>query len=153
MEDALDGVKAYFDANLEAMLTTIASERSVTIPKWKSMDTAEIRSRQYLSIEILPDTTVPDYSDDESPLEEPWDYHNINVLITYAGNDAKDVQYTLLRYREAIKRLINGDGTFGDLFNRVRIGATDYSPMVEAQDNKKLVQIMFQDLEVRVYDD
>lgn len=150
MEDVLDGIAAYFTSNLAAALTAIETARGVTITAWQAMDTAPIRSRQYPTIEILPDSEAPEHGDDESPLESDyWKYYSVTVWVTMAGGDAKTVQYTLMRYQEAIEDLVLADSTFGSLANRVRIGESDYSPAVEAQREGTILQALSQDLEIR----
>ena len=150
IEDMLDGIKTYFDSNLTSALAAIETARSVTIPRWKAMDTAEIRSRQLPSIEILPDSQVAEHGDDESPLESDyWLYYAITVWVTYAGSDAKAVQYALMRYQEAIEDLIIADSTLGNLANRVRATGADFSPAVEAQKDGSILQVLTQDLEIR----
>ncbi|MBN2531895.1 MAG: hypothetical protein JXB88_03330 [Spirochaetales bacterium] len=148
---ALKGVKAHFDSVLDGILITIESEESISIPRWKVMEYTEILNRQTPAIEILPGKTIPDYSDEEGPLEEPWDYHYLEIYITMSGSDTKEIEENLLWYRESIRRAVKTDGTFGNRFNRVRLKEADYSPMVKNQKDGKIYQVLTQGIEVRVY--
>jgi len=150
MEDALDGVEAYFDANLDTKLSTIETSRSCVVERWKVMDTAPTLGNQFPIIEILPDATVPNYLGEDAPELVAWKEHIIHVLVSMAGSVPKDVQYALLRYAEAIDALTDDDATYGDRFNRVLISNIDYSLMAEAaEENITFVQVLDVTLSVR----
>lgn len=153
MEDVLDGIKAYFDAGLAAALTAIETARSVTIPDLAGAIAVRInRSRQYPQMTLVPSGTRHEYAYDEGPLEDHWTYHDVDVVVSHTGSDPETVQDALLRYGEAIVDLVHADWTFGARFNRVRLGDTDFSVMVENQQDGVLIQTLYQALEVRVYD-
>jgi hypothetical protein len=54
----------------------------------------------------------------------------------------------LMAYREGIVRLIRADNTFGGLFNRIRVGRTNYSPLLSTEKHG-LVKIVRQNIIVR----
>lgn len=149
MEDALGGVKSYFTTNLEAAVAAIESARNCTITRWKVLDTYMVQSRQLPAIMIIPDGSVPDYLDDEGPSDDAWYEHNIMIITASYGSNPKNVMYELMRYQEAYRALIDADNTFGSLFNRIRLGASDFDEIREAQDEKRLIQILYQAIEVR----
>jgi len=149
MEDALDGIKDYFTSNLEAALVTIETARSCTITRWKVLDTYMVQSRQLPAIMIIPEGSAPEYLDEEGPGDEAWYTHNIMIITASYGNNPKDVMYELMRYQEAYVALINADNTFGSVFNRIQLGASDFDEIREAQDEKRLIQILYQAIEVR----
>jgi hypothetical protein len=62
------------------------------------------------------------------------------IRITHVASSISEVENTLLRYSEAINRLQEADDTFGDEFNRVQLGDEDYSPMIENQETRQLLQ-------------
>ena len=97
MENALDGVKSYLTANLETALSTIEAARSVTIPRWKDLDTGFVKSLQYPQISIVPATTAFVYGEVDEFLN-PWNDHLVAVLIAQSGGVQKSVQYDLVRY-------------------------------------------------------
>lgn len=152
MEDALDNVKAYLDSNLTSMLTTIETERSVTIPRLVKTDTAFIVTKQLPVMEILPADSEPEYGDADAPLLEHWNYHTIDIMVTAAGVSHKEVEYTLLRYAEALWRLVNDDETLNEKFNRVYLGTADYTLMIETQEDKKIAQTLSQRIICRELD-
>lgn len=149
MKYALAGVKSFFLANLETVLQQIETDDSVTIPRWQALETHEVKTLQFPLIEILPAETQTDYSDDESPFEEGWEYHDIDIEVAAVGQDSEEIKNTLLNYRDAFKRLIKLDKTFGNLFNRVRLVRAEYSPLMEAQKERKLLKILRQNISVR----
>jgi hypothetical protein len=148
---ALDGVEAFFLANLETILLEIeAEETGLTISRWKSLTTYENQSYQFPFIEILPADTGVDYGSETSPLTQHWEIHNIDVEVVAAGQDTDEIKKTLLWYREAIVRLVKLDQTFGKVFNRVRLGRAGYSPIMKSAQEHKLLKFMRQPLECRV---
>jgi len=149
MEDALDGVKSYFTSNLEAALVVIEAARTCTITRWKVLDTHMVQSRQLPAIVLMPAGSVPDYLDDDGPSDDAWYEHNIMIITASYGSNPKNVMYELMRYQEAYQALIATDNTFGSLFNRIRLGASDFDEIREAQDEKRLIQILYQAIEVR----
>ncbi len=149
MEDALDGVKSYFDSNLEAALVVIEAARSVTITRLRETETFWVQSRQLPALIIMPVGSVPEYLDDEAPSDEGWYTHEIALITMGSGSNAKAVMYDLIRYQEAYVAMVNTDNRFGGLFNRVRLGASDFSEVQEAQEEKRLIQVLFQPIEAR----
>ena len=136
MEDILDGIKDFLDTdgNLENQLQAIESARGVTIPRWELMDTSEIQDAAQLKIEILPDKTVPDYGDSgvQPVIGDHFNIHRVDIFVYYSGTITKPVNRALLRYGEAINKLIRTDERFGNRFNWVKIREIDYSPMIDA---------------------
>jgi len=150
MEDVLDGIKAYFETNLDTELSSIESTRECEIERWKVIDTAPTLGNQTPIIEILPDATVPSYLNEDAPNLEGWEEHFIHVLVSMSGTVPKDVQYGLLRYAEAIIAITDDDFTYGDRFNRVLIANIDYSLMIEAAtENTSFLQVLDITLAVR----
>lgn len=142
MEDALDGVKSYLTDNLETALTTIETARSVTVPRWKEIDTCFVLSKQYPNISIVPATTAFEYGEMDEFLN-PWLDHAVSIQIAQAGTVLKDVQYDLVRYVEAIVGLVTGTKTkyqCGGLFEVVQLSEVEYS-IIEAREDKSFVQI------------
>ena len=149
MEDALDGVKSYLTSNLEAALVVIESARSCTVTRWKVLDIYVTQSRQIPAILILPEGSIPEYGDEEGPFNDAWYTHVITIATICAGSKPKEVMYELMRYQEAYRALIATDYTFGSLFNRVRLGASEYGEAIAAQEEKKLALILEQEIAVR----
>ena len=149
MEDALDGVKSYLTSNLEAALVVIEAARSVTIPRWIDIQTYLVQSRQLPMIIIMPAASEPDYLEEDAPSDVAWYTHEIALITMIAGSSPKEVMFDLIRYQEAYVALINTDNTFGSLFNRIRLGASDFDEVRDAQEEKKLIQVLFQLIEVR----
>jgi len=149
MEDTLAGIKAFFEAQLGAELVAIGTERGVTVPAWKLLDTAELHDRQYPAIEILARTIEYDYGASENePFLQPSELHGVSVVVRQAGSESKDVQNDLLRYAEGIRRVTNDDETYGDRFNWVRLVSMNFSAM--RSERKLVLQTMSTDLRVRV---
>jgi hypothetical protein len=150
LEKALEGVKDYFTATLADELLQIEIEVGEEVPAYKAMDTFYLRYTDYPRIEILPFDSVVDYLGEDAPYDEGWDYHNVDIVISYANQDIKMVQYTLLRYRDALRRITKVDNTYGGRFNRVRLKTAAYSDVYQSQKDGKLVQQLIQGIEVRV---
>ena len=104
MEDALDGIKSYYTANLEAALVSIESARSVTIPRWTSIETGPVKSGQYPNISIMPGTTAHEYGEIDEFLD-PWFDHACGIMLAQQGSVEIDVQTDLIRYVEAISSI------------------------------------------------
>ena len=142
MEDALDGVKTYLAANLEASLVAIETARDVTIPRWKEIDTCFVLSKQYPNISIVPATTAFEYGEQDTFLN-PWMDHEVSIQIAQSGTVLKTVQYDLVRYAEAIVGLVTGTKSkyqCGGLFEVVQLNDVEYS-IVEAHEDKSFVQV------------
>jgi hypothetical protein len=150
MEDILAGIKAYFESDLPAMLTTIGTERGVTVPSWKNLDTARIKDRQYPAIEIIPRTIEYEYGEEDGPFIEPIEYHNAAAIISQAGSEYKDVQNDLLRYVEGIRRITIDDDTYDSRFNWARLNGMNMGEISEAQRGGKLLQQVIVELRIRI---
>ena len=151
MEDTLAGVKAYFEEKLAAELAAIGTERSVTVPAWKVMDTCEIKDPQYPAVEIQPRFIDYDYGAEGEPFLEPAEYHRILVQVSQAGSERKAVQEDLLRYAEAVRRITTDDESYGSRFNWVRLVSADFSGLPEAQEAGRLLQRLLVELRVRIF--
>lgn len=149
MEDALYGVKSYLESNLEAALVVIEVARTVTITRWKELETYWTQSRLLPAIIIMPDGSVPDYLEEDGPSDNAWYSHDLVLITASTGSSPKDVMYELIRYQEAYRAIIKTDNTFGGLFNRVRLGDSDFDEIREAQEGKRLIQVLYQQIEVR----
>lgn len=156
MEDALDGTVAYIAAGLEATLAAVEIARSVTVPRWGTRlsvsGTGQEYSGQYPQIIVAPAGTEPSYVDEgQSWADEHWNYHLVDILTTQMGSDWEQVERDLLRYDEAYQVLVSADYTFGDRFNRVRLGSMDPAGILEAIDERTMKQTLIRTLEVRVF--
>lgn len=140
LEDAMASVKSYLDDNLKAKLKSIASTRDVTVPEPALISIGPDRRKLHPKIEVLPDTSAHDYGFEEQPLIKPWMLHTITLAVTHTASNVAHVQFTLLRYSEAINRLQEDDDTFGGAFTWVQIGSEDFSPMVESQQSRQVMQ-------------
>ena len=152
MEDALEGAKAYYleDGNLEDALAAIELARSVTIPRWKDLDTGFVLTKQFPNISIVPATTAHSYGDNDDFLD-PWFDHAVAVLISHAGSVKKDVQYDCIRYVEAISNLSIGTRTkyqYNDRFDTVQLDDVTYS-IEEATEEKVFTQITVMEILIR----
>ena len=150
MEDALDGVLSYYVANLSDALATIEAARSVTIPRWKDIDTTIVKSKQYPNISIVPATTAFEYGELDNFMT-PWNDHNVGVVLAHSGSDQKEVQLVLMRYVEAIETLSVGSRDnyqYGGLFETVQLDEVAYSIEV-AVEEKSMVQATIFSLIVR----
>jgi hypothetical protein len=151
MEDTLAGIKTYFGQKLAAELAAIGTERGVTVPAWKVMETYEIKDPQYPAIEIQPRVIDYDYAGEEGPFLEPAEQHRASVMISQAGSERKAVQEDLLRYAEAIRRITIDDESYGNRFNWVRLVSADFSGLPEAQQSGKILQKLAVELRVRIF--
>ena len=153
MEDALDGVKAYFDASLETALTAIETARSVTIPRIVGgIATRTDLSYQFPKMSLLPRGVNHEYGDTDAPLKDFWSLYDIDIVITHTGSDYDTVQDALCRYYEAIVNMTIASWTYGGRFDQVILGDLDFSEMLEAQEDGRLLQSLFLSLEVRAYE-
>jgi hypothetical protein len=153
VNETLDTIKAWLALKLDEVLVLLEAEKGVVIPRLAGMDTAEDNSRQYPFLEILPDTSDVLYIHPEASMDnEAWDVHSIAMLFTMSGGETpKEVQYSLGWYRTALVRVIKSDNTFGGAFNSVKMGQTQWWPMVKSQQSGELLQTMRQNLRVRVW--
>lgn len=149
MEDALAGVKAYLTASLEAQLAAIEATRSVTIPRWKIMETHEVTDRQYPMIEITPQRVSYEYGDVDAPLTEEVARYEVAVVISQVGSDPENVQEDLLRYVEAVVALTFADDTYGSRFTWVKVDEADFSEMVENQETGQMLQLVGVQLQIK----
>ena len=150
MEDTLSGIKAYFESELQTELAAIGTERGVTVPPWKNLDTARIKDRQYPAIEIIPRTIDYEYGEEDGPFIQPIEYHNAAAIVSQVGSEYKDVQNDLLRYVEGIRRITIDDDTYGNRFNWVRLAAMNLGEISEAQRGGKLLQQVTVELRIRM---
>lgn len=151
MEDTLAGIKAYFGEKLAAELAAIATERGVTVPTWKVMDTCEIKDPQYPAVEIQPRLIEYDYAGEGEPFLEPAEHHRALVVVGQAGSERKAVQEDLLRYAEAVRRITVDDESYGGRFNWVRLVSADFSGLPEAQEKGRILQRLVVELRVRIF--
>ena len=140
MEDALDNLKNYYDDNLNGKLTTIESERGENIPRLGNLTIGESTVQKFPRMEILPDDTDHDYGFTDRPLTRPWLVHSILIWIEHTSGSKGVVRNTLMRYVEAINKLAeDNNNTFAGFVN-VELGVEDYTPMIEDQKEKKMIQ-------------
>lgn len=122
----------------------------VTIDRWSYLDTIEGVMNQYPSIEILGDEIDTDYlSEDEAPDTRAWDICSINVWLINTGNDRLSVSNWALYCRDAIRRLVDLDNTFGDRFNSVRLTTADLSDMFQFKERQDFLKYLVQGINVR----
>ena len=141
MEDALEEVQSYFEDNFNSKLTTVKNERSDNITKPPAIiERGRTRKQTYPKIELLPSATGHDYGSSDAPLVKPWLLHEIIIVITHVSAQISTVENTLLRYSEVINRLQEDDDTFGQKFTWLQIKEEDYTPMVENQEDRKMMQ-------------
>lgn len=140
MEDALDAVKDYINDELDAMLATIESERDEAVPRIGHLVVGESVVQKWPRMEVLPGETVTDYGFDDAPLVNPWLRHQINLMISHTSGKTKEVEHALLRYVEGIHRITYDDSTYDGEFIWVQLLGEDYTPMMEDQEAKKMIQ-------------
>ena len=150
MEDVLDGIKAYFDASLEATLVAIETARDVTIPRLGGAISLKVdRSKQYPAMTIYPNNVEYDYGPSDAPREyDPVITYMVTIVMRHVSSDAEAVQDVLLRYAEAIVDMRNADITFGGMANisTVHLGESDFLPIRDAQQEGSLQQSFIQDI-------
>ena len=149
MEDALDAVKDYINSELNTMLATIESERDETVPRIGHLIVGESVVQKWPRIEVLPGETVTDYGFDNAPLVRPWLQHIINVMISHQSGKREEVEHALLRYVEGMHRITYDDTTYDGEFVWVRLLGEDYTPMMEDQEAKKMIQAVVVRLECK----
>ena len=149
MEDSLKAVKGFLDDNLDTSLGVIESEREEVVKRTGNLSIGESVTLKFPRVSVLPDTTDHDYGYDEKPLIRPWLIHNILIWIEHSAGKKEEVLYTLLRYVEAVNRLQEADDTFGETFVWVKLGAEDYTPLIEDRKEKKMIQGVSVQLECR----
>lgn len=152
MEDTLAGIDAYFTAELPAMIDTIETERSVTIPDLAAIETARVKDRQYPYLELIPGEVEYVYGDETEPLvSDPMEEQDAVAAVRHAGSERAEVQLVLMRYLEAIRRVSLADNTYGGRFDWARPLRASFVKVVDAQEKHKLVQELQVTLRVRVY--
>lgn len=155
MNKALDSFKTYWSAHIETILAAIEAAESVAIPRIVSIDTAELKDRQYPSLAILPAETTTQYIHPEAPMDnEGFKMHNIALLFTMSGaeeDSPKKVQYALGWYQDALEDMLEDDNTFGGIFIGVKMGQTQWWPMVVSQQSGELLQTMRQNITIRTW--
>jgi len=140
MEDTLTTVKDYFDRYLDVKIDVIANERQAQVPHIQHTNIGETKTMAFPRIELLPDRTEHDYGFPNQPLTYPWLSHNLVVWVEYSSGSLESVRSTLMRIVEAINRITEDDDTYGGQIVDVRLGVEDYTPMMEDQENKKMIQ-------------
>jgi len=140
---ALSNVKTFFDANLQAAATTVATEQSVTtlvslveiITSWK-------RILQYPTLVIEPNDTAK-LSDDD-PVYAYQKVHQMTATIIHCNVDTNILQDNILVYSKAIEKLIakNPRLVTGGVAtaNRVQWNGISYSDMVAGQKDREALQ-------------
>ena len=148
-EQAEVGATIYAGKGLDICFREIETEESITLERWAYLDTVEGQMQQYPAIEIIGNEIYTEYLDEDSPDTRAWDRCNIDIWIIYAGNDSKTVNNWILYCREAIKRLINLDNTFGDLFEKVMLVSADLSEMFQLKERNDFLQYIIQGIEAK----
>ena len=148
-EQVFDGVKAQFVSRFDALRAIYALEVSDTIPNYKTLEVGDIMVPTFPSIEILPSSTEVQLYDGQV-YDDGIEEYVISLHIMHSGSFTQTVTKLLLRYREIIKRMVQEDRTFGERFYMVRLGRSDWAPMMRSREAKTFAQEMFQDLLVRV---
>lgn len=152
MLDAMDQFKTYADTNLATHISAVEAARSVTVDAVKAITTHLNQDEQVPFIEVMPDSTDPEYGSGESSYaEEHWNYHTLSVLVSHAGYVPAEVQNQLLYLVEAIERMVKADFTFGGLFNRVRLVRTNYALLISAQEDGRIRHTIEQFVEIRAF--
>lgn len=152
MYDTIDGILDYLlrvEGELEYALQAIESSESVTIPRLKAYGLI-VKTRDYPLMEVAPESISPQYRYDEGPMDhEAWDIDSVWLQVADMGSDDELMLKTLMYYRDAIKRVVHDDNTFGNRFGRVRLGQAQFWPAFQAREQGKLLAVMRQNLQVR----
>jgi hypothetical protein len=150
MVDVLEGIVAWFSDALETTVRAIETDDDCEVPRLRSTATYDLKDRQYPALEVLPDRAECQYSAEGEALDhEHWDIYTVFLYFTHAGQEARDVEYALLRYAEAVDRIVTADNTAVGRFNRVRVGGCDFGSMMRNQSSGELGQEMRITLTVR----
>jgi hypothetical protein len=150
MEDTLNGMYSYINTNLEAGLVAIETARSVTIPRWKKLQTGFVLTKQYPNISIVPVATAFEYGEQDEFLN-PWYDHTISIIIQHSGGEQKTIQTDLVRYVEALTELFVGSKNnyqAGGLFEVVQLSEVNYS-LIEAHEDRSIIQATDMEILVR----
>lgn len=150
MEDTLDAVKAYFEAELDTMLGTIGTERGASVPTVANLDTALLKDRLTPAIELRPGEIEYDYGDESGPFLQPIEYHSVVARVLQVGSERKAIQEDLFRYVEAIRRITLADDTYDAAFLWVQLVGAGFSDVVDAQERGKLLQRVDVSLRIRI---
>lgn len=134
MEDTLGGVKAYIEATLATELTTIGTERGVTVPPWRELRTSRVHPQAHPSIEILPVAVEYEYVDGTGPFPIPIEFHAVTVRVFQVRTATTDALADIMRYAEGIRRVTFDDDTYGGRFHDVRLVSAQFSEDTEPQD-------------------
>ena len=140
MDEARDAVYDYFNNNLDNKIAEIEAETGISIERIGYLSKGETKRPVYPRIKILADRTVHDYGYENQPLTRPWLLHYFVIWIDYTSGSIETVENTLMWYTEAINRITEDDASFNDAFVDVRLGDEDYSPMMESEKTKELIQ-------------
>jgi hypothetical protein len=141
IEDTINAVHDWLVAKLPVKLLAIRTERGSDYPA----DYVHIAKRPsfkqlFPKITIYKDFTEHDYNNDVQPLIEPMLLHNIVISCEHMSASLDEIDLTLMRYIEAINRIVEDDDEFGGAFIWVKIGREDWTPVLTNQTNKKSIQ-------------
>jgi len=122
------------------MIATIEAEVGESIERVGFLSRGETKKVIYPRIKILSDRTEHDYGYEDQPLTRPWLYHHFVLWIDYTSGSIETIENTLMWYIEAINRITEADASFNGAFVDVRLGGEDYTPMMESERTKELIQ-------------
>lgn len=135
---------------LDICFREIENEIGETLERWKYLDTVEDLMNQYPSISLLGYEINTDNLEDEAPDLKGWDFWSIDNWIVNTGNDVKAVNYWVQYCRDAIKRLVDLDQSFGCRFETVKLINADLSDMYQIKETHDYLQILVQTIEIKV---
>lgn len=119
--DTLSGETCYIGNGLDIAFKEIEIHDNVTLERWKYLDDVEGLMNQFPQIEIIGDEIETEYLERNAPDLRAFDYDWVILRIMHTGNDRKEVKNWILYCREAIKRMINYDNTFGGEFESIQL--------------------------------
>jgi hypothetical protein len=141
VEDVIDSVYDWLVLKLPAKLETIRTERSSDYPAlYGHISKRPSFKMLFPKITIYKDDTDRDYNNDNQPLIRPMLLHNLIISIEHMSSSLDEIDSTLMRYSEAINRIVEDDDEFGGAFIWVKIGREDWTPVLTNQKDKKSIQ-------------
>lgn len=141
VEDTINSVYNWLVSKLPTKLGTIRTERSSDYPAVYGHIAKRPSFKQlFPKVVIYKDFTEHDYNNDNVPLIEPMLLHNLVISCEHMSASIEEIDLTLMRYVEAINRVVEDDDEFGGAFIWVKIGREDWTPVLTNQKNKKSIQ-------------
>ncbi len=133
MIESLKDIKTFLTDNLEAGIAHIETENSITIERWRFLDTYQADNEQFPSVSILPDNTgeqLPGAGNRGSNgiIQR---YDNINIIVWDRGNrtNTRKIEDNVIGYMEALNYLFMNNADMDGEYMLLKITGTSYTDL------------------------